>query len=125
MQEEKVWQYSFFYYTIILKNQTVLQEIKKSSLTGKKEISNQPTIYIQTLVEQQDNSIKDLLQIVEEQYRQLNQQQSQIKEIENQVSQYLNSMSNLLHKNKVYENMDPKIIYNNYSWIMNKRITSA
>lgn len=77
------------------------------------------------MVEQQDNSIKDLLQIVEEQYRQLNQQQSQIKEIENQVSQYLNSMSNLLHKNKVYENTDPKIIYNNYSWIMNKTITSA
>lgn len=77
------------------------------------------------MVEQQDNSIKDLLQTVEEQYRQLNRQQSQIKEIENQVSQYLNSMSNLLHKNKVYENMDPKIIYNNYSWIMNKRITSA
>ncbi|OWK05318.1 ANGPTL3 [Cervus elaphus hippelaphus] len=55
-------------------------------------IKNQPQIQehlevtsLKTLVEQQDNSIKDLLQIVEEQYRQLNQQQSQIKEIENQL----------------------------------------
>ncbi|XP_039744056.1 angiopoietin-related protein 3 [Pteropus medius] len=38
-----------------------------------------------TFVEQQDNSIKSLLQTVEEQYRQLNQQHSQIKEIENQL----------------------------------------
>lgn len=52
----------------------------------KKETSNQSITYVQTFVEQQDNSIKDLLQTVEEQYRQLNQQHSQIKEIENQVS---------------------------------------
>ncbi|XP_057573591.1 angiopoietin-related protein 3 [Hippopotamus amphibius kiboko] len=55
-------------------------------------IKNQPEIQehleitsLKTFVEQQDNSIKDLLQIVEEQYRQLNQQHSQIKEIENQL----------------------------------------
>ncbi|XP_075396085.1 angiopoietin-related protein 3 [Tenrec ecaudatus] len=40
---------------------------------------------LKTFVEQQDNSIKVLLQMVEEQYRQLNQQHSQIKEIENQL----------------------------------------
>lgn len=64
----------------------------------KEETSNQTTTYIQTFVEQQDNSIKDLLQTVEEQYRQLNQQHSQIKELENQVSQYFNGISKLLHK---------------------------
>ncbi|XP_025727538.1 angiopoietin-related protein 3 [Callorhinus ursinus] len=55
-------------------------------------IKNQPEIQehpevtsLKTFVEQQDNSIKDLLQTVEEQYRQLNQQHSQIKEIENQL----------------------------------------
>lgn len=71
----------------------------------KKETSNQPITYVQTFVEQQDNSIKDLLQTVEEQYRQLNQQHSQIKEIENQVSQYFNGIYNLLHNYN----------YNNYS----------
>lgn len=64
----------------------------------KKETSNQPITYVQTFVEQQDNSIKDLLQTVEEQYRQLSQQHSQIKEIEDQVSRYFNGISNLLHK---------------------------
>ncbi|XP_007957285.1 angiopoietin-related protein 3 [Orycteropus afer afer] len=55
-------------------------------------IQNQPATQehpeitsLKTFVEQQDNSIKDLLQTVEEQYRQLNQQHSQIKEIENQL----------------------------------------
>ncbi|XP_006181336.1 angiopoietin-related protein 3 [Camelus ferus] len=55
-------------------------------------IKNQPetqehpeVTLLKTFIEQQDNSIKDLLQIVEEQYRQLNQQHSQIKEIENQL----------------------------------------
>uniref|UniRef100_A0A8C5P0M1 Angiopoietin-related protein 3 n=1 Tax=Jaculus jaculus TaxID=51337 RepID=A0A8C5P0M1_JACJA len=55
-------------------------------------IQNQPGIQehaevtsLKTFVEQQDNSIKDLLQTVEEQYKQLNQQHSQIKEIENQL----------------------------------------
>lgn len=51
---------------------------------------------MQSFVEQQDNSIKDLLQTVEEQYKQLSQQHNQIKEIENQVSQS-NAMSNLLY----------------------------
>lgn len=64
----------------------------------KEETSNQPTTYVQTFVEQQDNSIKDLLHTVEEQYRQLNQQHSQIQEIENQVSQYFNGRCKLLHK---------------------------
>lgn len=55
-------------------------------------IQNQPGIQehpevtsLKTFVEQQDNSIKDLLQTVEEQYKQLNRQHSQIKEIENQL----------------------------------------
>ncbi|XP_012926484.1 angiopoietin-related protein 3 [Heterocephalus glaber] len=55
-------------------------------------IQNQPDIHdhpditsLKVFVEQQDNSIKDLLQTVEEQYKQLNQQHSQIKEIENQL----------------------------------------
>ncbi|XP_053070152.1 angiopoietin-related protein 3 isoform X2 [Acinonyx jubatus] len=50
------------------------------------EIQEHPEITsLKNFVEQQDNSIKDLLQTVEEQYRQLNQQHSQIKEIENQL----------------------------------------
>lgn len=55
-------------------------------------IQNQPEIHehpevtsLKTFVEQQDNNIKDLLQTVEEQYKQLNEQHSQIKEIENQL----------------------------------------
>ncbi|XP_038188833.1 angiopoietin-related protein 3 [Arvicola amphibius] len=40
---------------------------------------------LKSFVEQQDNSIKDLLQTVEEQYKQLSQQHSQIKEIKNQL----------------------------------------
>lgn len=51
---------------------------------------------MQSFVEQQDNSIKDLLQTVEDQYKQLSQQHSQIKEIENQVSQP-NDLFDLLH----------------------------
>lgn len=51
---------------------------------------------MQSFVEQQDNSIKDLLQTVEEQYKQLSQQHSQIKEIENQVSQP-NALFDLLY----------------------------
>ncbi|XP_004369065.1 angiopoietin-related protein 3 [Trichechus manatus latirostris] len=57
-----------------------------------KLIQNQPEIQehaevtsLKTFIEQQDNSIKDLVQTVEEQHRQLNQQHSQIKEIENQL----------------------------------------
>ncbi|XP_077005567.1 angiopoietin-related protein 3 [Tamandua tetradactyla] len=55
-------------------------------------IQNQPEIQdysevtsLKTFVEQQDNNIKDLLQTMEEQYRQLNQQHNQIKEIENKL----------------------------------------
>ncbi|KAG8514227.1 Angiopoietin-related protein 3, partial [Galemys pyrenaicus] len=75
--------------TNLIKNQPEFQEhpevtsLKKEN--GKKQTSNQSTIYMQTFVQQQDNSIKDLLQTVEDQYRQLNQQHSQIKEIENQL----------------------------------------
>ncbi|XP_012787848.2 LOW QUALITY PROTEIN: angiopoietin-related protein 3 [Sorex araneus] len=50
------------------------------------EIQEYPEVTsLKTFVEQQDNSIRDLLHTVEEQYRQLNQQHSQIKEIENQL----------------------------------------
>ncbi|XP_051020545.1 angiopoietin-related protein 3 [Acomys russatus] len=55
-------------------------------------LQNQPgaqehpeVISLKTFVEQQDNSIRDLLQTVEEQYKQLSQQHSQIKEIEHQL----------------------------------------
>ncbi|KAF5923693.1 hypothetical protein HPG69_011091 [Diceros bicornis minor] len=70
--------------TKFIKNQPENQEHPEVT-SLQKETSNQPTIYVQTFVEQQDNSIKDLLQTMEEQYRQLNQQHSQIKEIENQL----------------------------------------
>ncbi|KAL1777182.1 angiopoietin-related protein 3 [Sigmodon hispidus] len=40
---------------------------------------------LKNFVEQQDNSIKDLLQTVEEQYKQLSRQHNQIKVIENQL----------------------------------------
>ncbi|XP_021015267.1 angiopoietin-related protein 3 [Mus caroli] len=40
---------------------------------------------LKSFVEQQDNSIRELLQSVEEQYKQLSQQHIQIKEIENQL----------------------------------------
>lgn len=62
----------------------------------KRQIFKQTTICVQSFVEQQDNSIKDLLQTVEDQYKQLSQQHSQIKEIENQVSQP-NDLFDLLH----------------------------
>ncbi|EDL97806.1 angiopoietin-like 3, isoform CRA_a [Rattus norvegicus] len=44
---------------------------------------------LKSFVEQQDNSIRELLQSVEEQYKQLSQQHIQIKEIENQVMNLL------------------------------------
>ncbi|KAM5256051.1 angiopoietin-related protein 3 [Ctenodactylus gundi] len=40
---------------------------------------------LKTFVEQQDNSIRDLLRTVEEQYRQLNQQHNQIRDMETQL----------------------------------------
>ncbi|KAK2508150.1 hypothetical protein MC885_004309 [Smutsia gigantea] len=55
-------------------------------IKNQSEIQEHPEVTsLKTFVEQQDNSIKDLLHTVEEQYRQLNQQRSQIKEIENQL----------------------------------------
>ncbi|XP_036767174.2 angiopoietin-related protein 3 isoform X2 [Manis pentadactyla] len=55
-------------------------------IKNQSEIQEHPEVTsLKTFVEQQDNSIKDLLHTVEEQYRQLNQQHSQIKEIENQL----------------------------------------
>lgn len=53
---------------------------------NKPEVQMHPEVTsLKNFVEQQDNSIKDLLQTVEEQYKQLSQQHSQIKEIENQL----------------------------------------
>ncbi|TKC49217.1 hypothetical protein EI555_007748 [Monodon monoceros] len=63
-----------------------LEDQLTNLIKNQPEIQEHPEITsLKTFVEQQDNSIKDLLQIVEEQYRQLNQQHSQIKEIENQL----------------------------------------
>ncbi|KAM7097905.1 angiopoietin-related protein 3 [Molossus nigricans] len=63
-----------------------LEEQLTTLIKNQPEIQEHPEVTsLKTFVEQQDNSIKDLLQTVEEQYRQLNQQHSQIKEIENQL----------------------------------------
>ncbi|XP_008137607.2 angiopoietin-related protein 3 [Eptesicus fuscus] len=63
-----------------------LEEQLTNLIKNQTEIQEHPEVTsLKTFVEQQDNSIKDLLQTVEEQYRQLNQQHSQIKEIENQL----------------------------------------
>uniref|UniRef100_A0A9L0RN33 Angiopoietin like 3 n=1 Tax=Equus caballus TaxID=9796 RepID=A0A9L0RN33_HORSE len=77
----------------LLEEKSLLQQkVKYLEEQLTKLIKNQPEIQehpevtsLKTFVEQQDNSIKDLLQTMEEQYRQLNQQHSQIKEIENQL----------------------------------------
>ncbi|XP_037357272.1 angiopoietin-related protein 3 [Talpa occidentalis] len=63
-----------------------LEEQLTNLIKSQPEIQEHPEVTsLKTFVQQQDNSIKDLLQTVEEQYRQLNQQHSQIKEIENQL----------------------------------------
>ncbi|XP_016064106.1 PREDICTED: angiopoietin-related protein 3 [Miniopterus natalensis] len=63
-----------------------LEEQLTNLIKNQPEIQEHPEVTsLKTFVEQQDNSIRDLLQTVEEQYRQLNQQHSQIKEIENQL----------------------------------------
>ncbi|XP_005337763.2 angiopoietin-related protein 3 [Ictidomys tridecemlineatus] len=63
-----------------------LEEQLTNLIQNQPEIQEHPEVTsLKTFVEQQDNSIKDLLQTVEEQYKQLNQQHSQIKEIENQL----------------------------------------
>ncbi|KAM8787827.1 angiopoietin-related protein 3 isoform 2-T2 [Rhynchonycteris naso] len=63
-----------------------LEEQLTSLIKNQPETQEHPEVTsLKTFVEQQDNNIKDLLQTVEEQYRQLNQQHSQIKEIENQL----------------------------------------
>uniref|UniRef100_A0A480Q2V9 Angiopoietin-related protein 3 preproprotein n=1 Tax=Sus scrofa TaxID=9823 RepID=A0A480Q2V9_PIG len=63
-----------------------LEDQLTNLIKNQPEIQEHPDITsLKTFMEQQDNSIRDLLQTVEEQYRQLNQQHSQIKEIENQL----------------------------------------
>ncbi|XP_003793180.1 angiopoietin-related protein 3 [Otolemur garnettii] len=63
-----------------------LEEQLTHLIQNQPETQEHPAVTsLKTFVEQQDNSIKDLLQIVEEQYKTLNQQHSQIKEIENQL----------------------------------------
>lgn len=63
-----------------------LEEQLTNLIKNQTEIQEHPEVTsLKTFVEQQDNSIKDLLQTVEEQYRQLNQQHTQILEIENQL----------------------------------------
>ncbi|XP_073936025.1 angiopoietin-related protein 3 isoform X2 [Castor canadensis] len=63
-----------------------LEEQLTNLIQNQPEIQEHPEVTsLKTFVEQQDNSIKDLLETVEEQYKQLNQQHSQIKEIENQL----------------------------------------
>ncbi|KAM6168676.1 angiopoietin-related protein 3 [Erethizon dorsatum] len=65
---------------------TYLEEQLTNLIQNQPDIQDHPEVTsLKTFVEQQDNSIKDLLQTVEEQYKQLNQQHSQIKEIENQL----------------------------------------
>lgn len=83
-----------------------LEEQLTHFLKEQPEIQEYPEVTsLKTFVEQQDNSIKDLLHSVEEQYRQLNQQHSQIKEIENQVSGDVISMSSLLQRRVTSTNL--------------------
>ncbi|XP_036992130.2 angiopoietin-related protein 3 isoform X2 [Artibeus jamaicensis] len=63
-----------------------LEEQLTNLIKSQPEIQEHPEVTsLKAFVQQQDNSIKDLLQTVEEQYRQLNQQHDQIKEIQNQL----------------------------------------
>ncbi|XP_005385391.1 PREDICTED: angiopoietin-related protein 3 [Chinchilla lanigera] len=63
-----------------------LEEQLTNLIQNQPDNQDQPEVTsLKTFVEQQDNSIKDLLQTVEEQYKQLNHQHSEIKEIENQL----------------------------------------
>ncbi|XP_007522599.2 angiopoietin-related protein 3 [Erinaceus europaeus] len=63
-----------------------LEEQLTKFIKNQPETQEHPEVTsLKTFVEQQDNNIKDLLQSVEEQYRQLNQQNRQIKEIEEQL----------------------------------------
>ncbi|XP_050609724.1 angiopoietin-related protein 3 isoform X2 [Macaca thibetana thibetana] len=63
-----------------------LEEQLTNLIQNQPETPEHPEVTsLKSFVEKQDNSIKDLLQTVEEQYKQLNQQHSQIKEIENQL----------------------------------------
>ncbi|XP_016775193.1 angiopoietin-related protein 3 isoform X2 [Pan troglodytes] len=63
-----------------------LEEQLTNLIQNQPETPEHPEVTsLKTFVEKQDNSIKDLLQTVEDQYKQLNQQHSQIKEIENQL----------------------------------------
>ncbi|XP_006147582.1 angiopoietin-related protein 3 [Tupaia chinensis] len=71
---------------ILLQQKVRYLEEQLTLIQNQPEIQEHPEVTsLKTFVEQQDNSIKDLLQTVEEQYRQLTQQHSQIKEIENQL----------------------------------------
>ncbi|XP_058159461.1 angiopoietin-related protein 3 isoform X2 [Dasypus novemcinctus] len=63
-----------------------LEEQLTNLIQNQPEIQEYPEVTsLKTFIEQQNNNIKDLLQTMEEQYRQLNQQHNQIKEIENQL----------------------------------------
>ncbi|XP_023574085.1 angiopoietin-related protein 3 [Octodon degus] len=63
-----------------------LEEQLTNLIQNQPDIQDHPEVTsLKTFVEQQDNNIKDLLQTVEQQYKQLNQQHNQIKEIENQL----------------------------------------
>ncbi|KAF6107438.1 angiopoietin like 3 [Phyllostomus discolor] len=71
---------------LLQKKVRYLEEQLTNLIKNQPEIQEHPEVTsLKTFVQQQDSSIKDLLQTVEEQYRQLNQQHSQIKEIENQL----------------------------------------
>lgn len=77
----------------LLEEKTALQQkVRRLEQQLTDLIRNQPEAQehpevtsLKSFVKQQDNSIRDLLHTVEEQYKQLNQQHSQIKEIENQL----------------------------------------
>ncbi|XP_021511231.1 angiopoietin-related protein 3 [Meriones unguiculatus] len=65
---------------------TALQEQLTSLIQNQPGAQEHPEVTsLKSFVEQQDNRIRDLLQTVEEQYKQLSQQHSQIKEIKNQL----------------------------------------
>nr|XP_048309099.1 angiopoietin-related protein 3 isoform X2 [Myodes glareolus] len=72
--------------TVLQQKVSTLEEQLMNLLQSQPGPQEHPEVTsLKSFVEQQDNSIKDLLQTVEEQYKQLSQQHSQIKEIENQL----------------------------------------
>ncbi|XP_006879857.1 PREDICTED: angiopoietin-related protein 3 [Elephantulus edwardii] len=72
--------------TLLQQKVRYLEDQLTNLIKTQPEVKAHPEVTsLKSFVEQQDNSIKDLLQTMENQYKQLNEQHSQIEKIENQL----------------------------------------